>query len=67
MESAAETPVVPIARPDYHPRQPGLLRKLFRQRFPAFEALYEERYAFFYGKFRPPAHRSRCLRVPPLR
>jgi hypothetical protein len=54
VESAAETPVVPIARPDYHPRQPGLLRMLFRQRFPAFEALYAERYAFFYGKFRLP-------------
>jgi hypothetical protein len=54
VESTAETPVVPSTRQDYRPRQPGCLRKLFRQCFPAFESLYEERYASFYGKFRLP-------------
>ena len=54
MDSTAESPVLPSLQPEYRPRQPGLLRRLFRQRFPAFQALYEQRYASFYGKFRLP-------------
>ena len=34
------------------PRGPDPLRTLFRQRFPAFEAAYEQRYATFFGAFR---------------
>ena len=33
------------ARTLYRPRGPDPLRKLFRQRFPAFQAAYEQRYA----------------------
>jgi hypothetical protein len=54
MNSNTETPVLPSIRPKYRPLQPGLLRKLFLQHFPTFEALYEERYASFCGKFRLP-------------
>ena len=54
MNSNTGTPVLLSIRPEYRPRQPVLFRKLFRQRFPAFEVLYEERYASFFGKFRLP-------------
>ena len=54
MGSAAETPVLPSIRPEYRPRGPDPLRTLFRQRFPAFQASYEQRYAAFFGKFRLP-------------
>jgi hypothetical protein len=52
VDATAQTPVLRSIQPEYRPRQPGLLRKLFRQRFPAFQALYEQRYASFYGKVR---------------
>ena len=38
----------------YRPRGPDPLRKLFRLRFPASQAIYEQRYAAFFGKFRLP-------------
>jgi len=41
-------------RAEYRPRGPDPLRTLFRQRFPAFQAAYEQRYAAFFGKFRLP-------------
>ena len=54
MGSTAETPVLPSIRPEYRPRGPDPLRTLFRQRFSAFQASYEQRYAAFFGKFRLP-------------
>ena len=60
-----EIPVATTSGPEYRPRQPGFLRNLFRQRFPDFQALYEERYASFYGKFRLPliAHAASAFRL----
>jgi len=52
--SKTETLALPSIRPQYRPRGLDPLRKLFRQRFPAFEAAYEQRYAAFFGKFRLP-------------
>lgn len=60
----AATPVLATARPDCHPLQPGFLRRLFRQRFPAFKTLYEERYSSFYGSS---ASRSSHTLPPPVR
>ena len=54
MGSTAETPALPSIRPEYRPRGPDPLRTLFRQRFSAFQASYEQRYAAFFGKFRLP-------------
>jgi hypothetical protein len=39
VDATAQTPVLRSIQPEYRPRQPGLFRKLFRQRFPAFQAL----------------------------
>jgi len=44
-DSTAETPVLPAILPEYRPRQPGLLRKFFQRRSPAFQALCAERSA----------------------
>ena len=44
-------------RAEYRPRGPDPLRTLFRQRFSAFQASYEQRYAAFFGKFRLPSSR----------
>jgi hypothetical protein len=52
--STAATPVLRSIRPEYRPHGPDPLRTLFRQRFPAFQASYEQRYAAFFGKFRLP-------------
>jgi hypothetical protein len=38
----------------YRPRAPDGIQRLFRERFPAFEALYDEHYAASCGKFRLP-------------
>jgi hypothetical protein len=40
--------------PVYRPRGQDPIRRLFHQRFPAFQAIYEERYACAFGKFRLP-------------
>lgn len=40
------------SRPLYRPRGPNPLRRLFRLRFPAFKAAYEQRYAATFGRFR---------------
>jgi len=45
--TAAATPAQSSARTLYRPRGPDPLRKLFRQRFPAFQAAYEQRYDLF--------------------
>lgn len=67
VDSIATTPVVPNAWPDYRPRQPDYLRRLFRRRFPALKALYEERYASFCGQFRlPPIARTQPPRSAPV-
>ncbi|MCX7037784.1 MAG: hypothetical protein NT005_01385 [Spirochaetes bacterium] len=47
-------PVQSGARTHYSPRGLDPLRRLFCQRFPAFRAAYEKRYAAFFGSFRPP-------------
>lgn len=41
-------------RPLYRPRGPDPLRRLFRLRFPAFQAAYQQRYAATFGRFRLP-------------
>jgi hypothetical protein len=35
----------------YRPREPNILQRLFRERFPAFANLYDEKYASEYGRF----------------
>jgi hypothetical protein len=52
--TAAATPAQSDAKALYRPRGLDLLRKLLRQRIPAFEAAHEQRYAAFFGKFRLP-------------
>ncbi|MBE3065366.1 MAG: hypothetical protein IMZ69_10170 [Spirochaetes bacterium] len=47
-------PVQSGARTHYSPRGLDPLRRLFCQRFPAFRAAYEKRYAAFFGSFRLP-------------
>ena len=44
----------PGARTRYRPRGPDSLRRLFRRRFPEFQAAYEQRYAPTFGRFRLP-------------
>jgi hypothetical protein len=41
-------------RPVYRPRGPDPLCRLFRQRFTAFQEIYEQRYACAFGRFRLP-------------
>jgi DNA-directed RNA polymerase subunit RPC12/RpoP len=41
-------------QPVYRPRGPDPLRTLFRRRFPDFQAVYEQRYAAAYDRFRLP-------------
>jgi hypothetical protein len=41
-------------KPVYRPRGQNPLCRLFRQRFPAFKEIYEQRYARAFGKFRLP-------------
>jgi hypothetical protein len=38
----------------YRPRAPDGIQRLFRERFPAFETAWEERYAAACGKYRLP-------------
>jgi hypothetical protein len=52
--TAAAVPVQSGARTHYSPRGLDPLRRLFCQRFPAFQASYEKRYAAFFGTFRLP-------------
>jgi hypothetical protein len=54
-------PVQSGARTHYSTRGLDPLRSLFCQRFPAFQASYEKRYAAFFGAFRLPLiARIRC-------
>ena len=39
----------------YRAREPNIIQRLFRERFPAFETAWEERYAAACGKYRLPA------------
>lgn len=41
-------------KPVYRPRYPDPLRRLFRQRFTAFQEIYEQRYACAFGRSRLP-------------
>jgi hypothetical protein len=52
--TADAAPAQPSALTRYRPRGPDPLRRLFRLRFPEFQAAYEQRYAPTFGRFRLP-------------
>jgi hypothetical protein len=54
MSSILTTTRKASAQRRYRTREPDILQRLFRERFPAFAAGYDDTYAASYGKFRLP-------------